>query len=35
MDQIDSAVQSSAVVLPVRLVVRASTVRRNSLKVHL
>ena len=32
MDQIDGAVQSSAVVLPTRLVVRGSTVRRNSLK---
>ena len=32
MDQIDGAVQSSAVVLPARLVVRGSTVRRNSLK---
>ena len=32
MDQIDGSVQSSAVVLPARLVVRSSTVRRNSLK---
>ena len=30
MDQIDGAVQSSAVVLPARLVVRGSTLRRNS-----
>ena len=32
LDQIDGAVQSSAVVLPARLVVRGSTLRRNSLK---
>lgn len=32
LDQIDGKVQSSAVVLPVRLVVRGSTLRRNSLK---
>ena len=32
LDQIDGSVQSSAMVLPVRLVVRGSTVRRNSLK---
>lgn len=32
LDQIDGAVQSSAVVLPARLIVRGSTLRRNSLK---
>jgi DNA-binding LacI/PurR family transcriptional regulator len=32
LDQIDGKVQSNAVVLPARLVVRGSTVRRNSLK---
>ena len=33
LNQIDGAVQSSSVVLPARLVVRGSTIRRNSLKV--
>jgi len=32
LDQIDGKVHSSSVVLPVRLVVRGSTLRRNSLK---
>ena len=32
MDQMDGAMQSTAVVLPARLVVRGSTLRRNSLK---
>ena len=33
LNQIDGSVQSSSVVLPARLVVRGSTIRRNSLKV--
>ncbi|MBL8337976.1 MAG: substrate-binding domain-containing protein, partial [Rhodoferax sp.] len=32
LEQIDGKVQSSSVVLPARLVVRGSTLRRNSLK---